>query len=50
MDMRESIGRIFYKSKYTKRFVRWLKLCDQSGLFKEVKSANDLMIAIDNNK
>ena len=50
MDMRESIGRIFYKSKYTKRFMRWLKLCEQSGLFKEVKSANDLMIAIDNSK
>jgi hypothetical protein len=50
MDMRESIGRIFYKSKYTKRFMRWLKLCEQSGLFKEIKSANDLIIAIDNSK
>lgn len=50
MEIRESIGRIFYKSKYTKRFMRWLKLCEQSGLFREVKSATDLMIAIDNSK
>lgn len=44
--MRESMGRIFYKSQYSKRFKRWLKLCNQAGLTDEIKDANDLMTAI----
>ena len=46
MNMRESMGRIFYKSQYSKRFKRWLKLCNQAGLTDEIKDANDLMTAI----
>ena len=40
---RENISRIFYRSKYTKRFNRWLDLCDKAGLLQERASANDLM-------
>ncbi len=39
IDMRESIPRPLYKSKWTKRFQRFLKLCNQSGLFSQVKDA-----------
>ena len=46
MVMRESMGRIFYKSKYSKPFNRWLKLCTRSGLTKEVLDAQKLMTDI----
>lgn len=46
ITMREQIGRIFYKSKYTKRFERWLKLCKQAGLYSQIKDALELMEAI----
>ena len=46
MTMRESMGRIFYKSRYSKKFVRWLDLCARIGLVDEIKDANDLMTAI----
>lgn len=46
MIMRESMGRIFYKSKYSKPFNRWLKLCTRSGLTKEVLDAQKLMADI----
>ena len=46
MNMREQIGRIFYRSKYTKRFERWLKLCKQAGLYGQIKDALELMEAI----
>ncbi|MEI6420146.1 MAG: hypothetical protein WCO30_00800 [bacterium] len=43
IDMKENIGRIFYRSKFTKKFVAWLKLCEKTGLFKEVVSAQKTM-------
>ena len=46
MNMRADIARIFYKSKYTKRFLRWKKLCDQAGFVREVSDAEVLMDAI----
>ena len=48
IDMREDMGRIFYRSKFTKRFNRWLSLCGQAGLYKEVTSAIKTMEAIKN--
>jgi hypothetical protein len=46
IDMRESIPRPLYRSKWTKRFVRFVKLCDKAGLFREVKGAEITMKAI----
>ncbi len=46
IDMRADIGRIFYRSQYTKRFERWKKLCDQAGFVREVTDAENLMDAI----
>lgn len=46
MAMRESMGRILYKSQYSKRFKRWLKLCARAGLTKETLDAQNLMAAI----
>lgn len=46
MTMRENMGRIFYKSQYSKRFKRWLELCARAGLTKEVSEAQKLMKAI----
>lgn len=48
MAMRESMGRIFYKSQYSKRFKRWLELCARAGLNKEVSDAQKLMADINN--
>lgn len=42
ISMRESMGRIFYRSEYTKRFKRWLDLCDKAGLTDERGNANNL--------
>lgn len=47
-EMRAEIDRIFYRSKYTKRFMRFLKLCAQAGLFGPVKDATETMKAINN--
>lgn len=46
LDMRESIPRPLYRSKWTKRFQRFLKLCNQSGLFNQVKDARTTMETI----
>ena len=46
INMRESIPRPLYRSKWTKRFVRFIKLCDKAGLFREVKGAQTTMKAI----
>jgi hypothetical protein len=46
LDMRENIPRPLYKSKYTKKFLRFLKLCSKSGLFNQVKDAQTTMEAI----
>lgn len=48
MDIREKIDRIFYRSKYTKRFKRWLELCARAGLTKDVLDAQKLMTDINN--
>jgi hypothetical protein len=43
---RASMSRIFYNGEYTKRFKRFLKLCDRAGLDSIVKGANDLKALI----
>ena len=44
MDYREAIGnRIFYRSKYTKKFNRFMKLCTRAGLYQEVIAALKLL-------
>ncbi len=47
--MRENMGRIFYRSEYTKRFNRWLDECDKVGLTGERVEAEALMRAIKGN-
>jgi hypothetical protein len=46
MEMREGLNRIFYKSQYSKPFVRWLALCERAGLVDDVEDAKELMLAI----
>ena len=46
LDMRESIPRPLYRSKYTKKFIRFLKLCNQSGLLGPVRDAQTTMETI----
>jgi hypothetical protein len=41
-NSRAGMGRIFYKGQYTKRFERFLGLCDRAGLESIVQGANDL--------
>ena len=43
---RESMGRIFYRSEYTRRFNKWLDKCDEVGLVGERVEAEELMRAI----
>lgn len=43
---RASMSRIFYNGNYTKRFSRFLRLCDRAGLDSIVKGANDLKALI----
>jgi len=42
-DCRESMGRIFYNGEYSKKFKRFLGLCEKAGLHEAVKSAQGLM-------
>ncbi|MDO8490241.1 MAG: hypothetical protein Q7S47_02380 [bacterium] len=46
IDMRENIPRPLYRSKWTKRYLRFIKLCDQAGLFHQVADAQNTMKAI----
>ncbi len=46
VNRRTDMNRIIYKSKYTKRYSRFLKLCQQSGLYGVVQDAQNLMVAI----
>ncbi len=39
IDMRESISRPLYKSRWTKRFSRFIRLCNQAGLLDQVRGA-----------
>lgn len=48
INRRERIGRMFYKSKYTKRYNRWLELCTRTGLTNEVSEAQKLLDAVNN--
>lgn len=41
-NSRAGMSRIFYNGEYTKRFERFLGLCDRAGLYSIVKGANDL--------
>ena len=50
MERREGLNRIFYKSQYSKPFMRWLSLCESAGLVNEVKDAKELMLAINGSK
>ena len=50
ISARENIGRIFYKSKYSKRFTRWLEIASRAGLVNEVEDAQRLMTAINQNQ
>jgi hypothetical protein len=50
VEMRAEIDRIFYKSKYTKRFTRFLKLCVQLGLLGPVRDANETIKAINSSQ
>lgn len=45
-DMRESIPRPLYRSKWTKRFLRFVKLSLQAGMFDQVRGAEITMDAI----
>jgi len=47
-NQRMEMSRIFYKSRYTKKFQRFLKLCAKAGLSKSVESARELMESIQN--
>ncbi|MCX6717761.1 MAG: hypothetical protein NTU76_03765 [Candidatus Taylorbacteria bacterium] len=48
IDTREKMNRIFYRSRYTRRFLRWLGSCSRAGLFDEVIRAQELMTAVNN--
>jgi hypothetical protein len=50
MTMRENMGRIFYRSRYSKRFTRWLDLCGKAGLTDEVQDAQKLLEDINSNR
>jgi hypothetical protein len=41
-NSRACMSRIFYNGNYTKRFERFLRLCERAGLDSIVKGANDL--------
>ena len=43
---RENMGRILYNGNYTKRFERFLSLCDRAGFDSIVQGANDLKTLI----
>ena len=46
INMRENIPRPLYRSRWTKRFTHFVKLCSQAGLFREVIGAQITMNAI----
>lgn len=45
-NSRAGMSRIFYNGNFTKRFERFLRLCDRAGLESIVKGANDLKALI----
>mgnify|MGYP003394626923 FL=1 len=49
MKIRESMNRIFYRSRFTKRFQRYLELCKRAGLVQEEINAKELIVAINAN-
>lgn len=50
ISKRESIGRMFYKSKYTKRYNRWVELCAREGLMDCVADAKKLIADVNANE
>lgn len=46
VNQRVDMNRIIYQSQYTKRYTRFLKLCERAGLHTLVRDAEDLMTAI----
>lgn len=50
MALRESMGRIFYRSEYTKKYNRYLNLCLLAGKTDEIENANELLEAIHKRK
>ena len=46
MKMKESMPRLFHKNHYTKRFIRFLDLCERSGEAGEIMAANHLLKAM----
>lgn len=45
-DSRANMGRILYNGNYTKKFMRFLRLCRRAGLGSVVEDANGLMALI----
>ncbi|MSU60404.1 MAG: hypothetical protein EXS52_00615 [Candidatus Staskawiczbacteria bacterium] len=45
-DSRANMGRILYDGEYTKRFKRFIGLCDKAGFNSAVEGANHLMALI----
>ena len=45
-NSRASMGRILYNGNYSKRFERFLNLCDRAGFHDIVKGANDMKALI----
>jgi hypothetical protein len=43
-----TLNRIFYMGRYTQRYVRFLKLCQQAGLNNVIENAKELMEAVQN--
>lgn len=43
IDMREKIGRPFYRSRQTKRYLHWLRLASRAGMFDELIRTLKLM-------
>lgn len=43
IEKKEKIRRKFYRTKYTKRFSRWVDLCARKGFFEYVLKAENLM-------
>jgi len=43
---RANMARIFYNGKFSKRFARFIRLCDRAGLQSIVQGANDLKTLI----
>jgi len=48
IETRENIKRVFYKGKYTRRFKRFLRLCENAGIDSVVEDAKNLLDVMKN--